>query len=185
MSLWMLDASRASSIWPLHSANASCWSSASQSNLCGWNMSWPPAIVLEIRLRSRVLKWSKFAFCLHLTAEMSMLVTNEGLERKFVCVFSLSWHTTYTYDPIFSTVWWSWKEIEQGSWNESKMTTFDNNFWTAWGRELKFWHIVCIYAGHFVCQFQVTATVNFWDSIVFVFLKTAIKFAHTQSQWVQ
>ena len=47
--LWlMLDAHNANVIWPFHSSNASCWSSACQSNFGGWKTSCPPAMILEI-----------------------------------------------------------------------------------------------------------------------------------------
>ena len=48
MSRLMLDACNARVIWPFHSSNASCWSSACQSNFGGWKISCPPAMILEI-----------------------------------------------------------------------------------------------------------------------------------------
>ena len=46
--LLMQDAQRAKVTWPFHSSNPCCWSSACQSNIGGWNMSCPVAIVLQI-----------------------------------------------------------------------------------------------------------------------------------------
>ena len=57
----------------------------------------------------------------------------------------------------------NWARVLKGV----KMNTFGDNVWTARGRGLNFWHVVHIYAGHFVCQFQVTATISFWDIAVF------------------
>ena len=54
---------------------------------------------------------------------------------KEMCVSNFPFgHMMYTNDPIFSTIQWSWKESEQGSWNESKMNTFGDIFWTAGAR---------------------------------------------------
>ena len=60
---------------------------------------------------------------------------------------------------------------------------FGNNFWTVWGRGLKFCQIVCLWAGHLVSKCQVTATITFGVIGVFVFQNYWSKFAHVQCQW--
>ena len=62
MSQLMLGDFNASIILPFHSSNASCWSSACQSNFGGWNKSCPVAIVLihfdSVWSTCQVLIWS-------------------------------------------------------------------------------------------------------------------------------
>ena len=144
ISLLMLDAHNANVIWPFHSSNACCWSSACQSNFGGWKMKlsachdpgnrliwgswndlnfafWEGLIPVMIWLR---VQWS--------WKEISVDLGN-GLERKF---------HMYMTNVIFCKIWWSWKELVQGSWKELKLNLFGDNFWTAWGRGLKFCRIV-------------------------------------------
>ena len=89
MSLFMLDASRANEIWPLHSSNASCWSSASQLNL--------GAEILAVRLplccnetKIKGLEMNQILCFALVNRWNEYRCSYEGLERKFVWVISLS-----------------------------------------------------------------------------------------------
>ena len=85
--------------------------------------------------------------------------------------FFLSRHMSCTSNPIIAQYNGLERNFDQGSWKKLKIVSFGNNFWTTWHRGLKFWHVVHIYAGHLVCQFQVTPTISFWVISVLCFYK--------------
>ena len=132
MSLWMLDASRASSIWPLHSANVKLLVLCIPVKL-GWLKYELSACHCAVkRTKNKGLEMIKFCVSCQFYDWNEYECLKWGSWKEICMSLSLSWHTTYMKWPNISTIWWSWKEIEQGSWKESKMNTFGDNFGTAW-----------------------------------------------------